>query len=280
MIAKQPIRFAISIIHLAIAIFCGSFIVMEVFQKGFLAFNGRDKIIFLVLACIVVSAIAASLAWLSHYITTAKKISYILVFSFTFLLLPLLPELKNTSDIISFSMVIATVASFIFLLAFSKITHHQTTIQSTENNSLDADFLASELDKNTNSSIFWKPNHIVAFSSLVFALALFISLTDMGAPSWVISAPSAFFIGSVVLWIFPKIGSWIFSVVSILAAIGITGMLIYTSITRQGYDSSESIKFILFFSVIVGSICLLCIGMAMLLLSKEAQQEWIENKPI
>ena len=176
------------------------------------------------------------------------------------------------SDLIATLVVVFTPSTFLFLLAFSKIGQIQNNLEN-KNHSLDSDFLDSTHD--TSLSIFWKPNHIVSLSSDVFAILLFLSLLTIGSPSWTPIIPCIFLIGSVVLWLFPKIGSWIFAIVSSLAGIGIVVLFITAMIMKPlDLSSNKDVTFALFFSIVIFSLFLLCIGMAMLLLSKEAKEEW------
>lgn len=274
MITQQPIRFAISTIHLAIAIFCSSIVFMVLLTDGLDVMYGKKGFMsFLALIGLSVTSLIAGVVWLTQHTKIAQRVSYGVVLSLILLIVTFVPNL-NKADSITFSSLLLTVSGFIFLLAYSKINPVQVIQEITEDTFLDADFLISEHQEQEKLSNFWKPNRIVSCSSFIFTISLFILFSSMGAPLWATFLPCAFFIGSVVLWRTPKTGSWIFSIVSILSGLGGVGLVIFGLATKHPLSLDNEMKFAVFVSVLALSVLMLCFGMAMFLLSKEAQQEW------
>jgi hypothetical protein len=188
-------------------------------------------------------------------------IEYIVIFSIS----------SNSKEFVIALILTVTPAVFLFLLAFSKINRSQEN-KIEHNNYLDSDFL---FDKEVNhSTTFWKPNRIVSFTSLVFAILLFPFLIFAQAPFWAVFIPITFLVLCVVLWLFPKIGSWISATLGMVAGVGLIGLFVFLIFNMPFHDQKEKM-YILGFMLLLGlSIASLAWGLAMFLLSKEAQQEW------
>lgn len=281
MIANNSVRSAISFIHLAIGIFCISFLVMVLSEKAIHSssfYKKKEFFSFLLLGILGISSCIACLSWQTTYLQISKRISYFIVVCFLLFYFSLFNNLNSSTDLLIAATVIFTTALFLFLLAFSKVGQLQTKNLEIKNDVLDSDFLISPDEEQDTISIFWKPNRIVSLSSFVFSILLFIFILTTHMPVWASLIPCTFLIGSIVLWIFPKIGSWIFAIVSSLAGIGIvTAFSIALIMKLSNSNFNNDLKFTVFFSLVVFSIFILCISMAMLLLSKEAKEEW-KNK--
>ena len=275
MIAGKPIRSAVSLLYLSVALCCFVPFFIYLFTEANLSLRSlyRDKSFFFFVVSLGIGA-SSLVASASQHQNFAKLLSYLVAMGFLLATVSILhlTNYRKSDVILAFVPTIAPAILF-FLVGFSKIT--QLKESSSENyDTLDSDFLVIEESQTQESSIFWKPNRIIAFAAFVFCLILFPSLLSAGAPVWTISAPCVLLVLSVVLALAPKIGSWIVAIASLLAGIGITGSFITLLIINTPPKSSDRIFLIVAFSVIMLGIFLFGCGIAMFLLSKEAKAEW------
>ncbi|WP_375559147.1 hypothetical protein ACE193_15580 [Bernardetia sp. OM2101] len=276
MLINTSIRISISLLHLSVAMFCFSLFFLffsEVDFSPIELYQKRQFVFFLLLICLSFLSFCASLSWQTTFVRFSKLLSYLVSLCFLIGLIALFSIAKSTSE----ELLVITVPTIppaicFFLLAFSKITQIRKNTVIEYNDSLDSDFL--EIQEETNLSIFWKPNRIVSICSVVFSIFLFPSLLVVGVPTWSISIPCFFLIIGIILWLFPKVGSWIFSVVSLLVGTGLVGIFIALLITEPLTITTDKIYIIGSITVVILSLFLLCFSFAMLLLSKEAKQEW------
>jgi uncharacterized membrane protein YidH (DUF202 family) len=279
MIPNKSIRHAISLIHFAIGVFCTSIFILYAATeaKWSLAtlLNGKESFFVILLGIIGLFSFFGALSWQTVASQVAKKITYTLSLFFLLEYLAILFISSNSQEFIIALVPTLVPAVFLFLIAFSKI--NQLEGNKTEyNNFLDADFLVNE--KETPIFTFWKPNRIVSLTTLIFSILLFPALMSSGAPFWTIFIPSTFLIFGVMLWLLPKTGSWIFSVISVLAGIGLVGFYLFLIKNKPINAETDKLYIVGVISLVVVSLASLGWGLAMLLLSKEAKQEWETNK--
>lgn len=276
MLINTSIRTSISLLHLSVAMFCFSLFFLffsEVDFSPIELYQKRQFVFFLLLICLSFLSFCASLSWQTTFLRFSKLLSYLVSIFFLIGLIALFSIAKSTSEeLLVITVPTITPAICFFLLAFSKITQTQQNTVIHYNDSLDSDFL--EIQEEMNISVFWKPNRIVSICSVVFSIFLFPSLLAAGAHIWSVSIPCFFLIIGIILWLFPKVGSWIFSVVSLLVGIGVVGLFIAFLISSSFTITTDKIYIISSTTVITLSLFLLCFSFAMLLLSKEAKQEW------
>jgi hypothetical protein len=276
MIANKSVRSAISLLHLSVALCCFSvfFLIFstELHFSFSLFYQKKELTSFIILIGIGFLSFFASLSWQTTDLRFSKSLSYLVSLCFLMESIVVLTTTNIKSRDFFILVIVPTITPAVcfFLLAFSKI-NQSVESDTKEYSTLDSDFL--EVKGNTNLSVLWKPNRIVSFNSFVFSILLFPSLLAAGADIWSISIPCSFLVISVILWLFPKIGSWIFSVISILTSISIVGLFIALIVFKPP-AGSEIVYIISGLSVVVISVVLLCCGLSMLLLSKEAKQEW------
>lgn len=276
MLVNTSIRTSISLLHLSVALFCFSIFFLFFSELHFSLiklYKKRQFFFFLLLICLSFLSFCAALSWQTTVLRFSKLLSYLVSLCFLIGLLALFGISKsNTEELLVITVPTLAPALCFFLLAFSKITQVQQNTVIEYNDSLDSDFL--KIQDITNLSIFWKPNRIVSLCSVVFSIFLFPSLLVVGAHIWSISIPCFFLVIGAVLWLFPKIGSWIFSIVSLLVGTGLVGICIAFLITGPLTITTDKIYTISSITVVMLSLFLLCFSFAMLLLSKEAKQEW------
>ena len=276
MIANKPIQHSISLIHFTISVFCLSIFILYLFKEAKWSLNSlineKVGVLIILLGVIGLFSFFGALSWQTIISQTAKKISSLigLLFVIEYITIFFLGS-KSKEFIIALTPTL-TPAVFLFLLAFSKITQFQQTNREEYNDFLDSDFLISKQDLPT--SIFWKPNRIVSFTSFIFSILFFPALMVLGTPLWTVSIPITFLVLCVILWLLPKIGSWSFSVLSVLGGVGLIGLFAFLLITKPINSPKDKIYIIGIISLLVLSIASLGLGLAMFLLSKEAQQEW------
>jgi len=275
MIANKPIRHSISLIHFAIGVFCTTVFILYVATKAKWSIaallNGKESFFVILFGVIGLFSFFGALSWQTVAFQAAKKTTYTLSLLFLLEYLAILLISSNSQEFVIALVPTLVPAIFLFLIAFSKINQFESNTTK-YNNFLDADFLVTE--KETPISTFWKPNRIVSFTTLIFSILLFPALMSSGAPFWTVFIPSTFLILSVMLWLLPKIGSWIFSVLSVLAGISLVVFYVFLIKDKSFNVEEEKLYIIGAISLVVMSLASLGWGLAMLLLSKEAKEEW------
>ncbi|AFM03883.1 hypothetical protein Fleli_1457 [Bernardetia litoralis DSM 6794] len=277
MIANKPVQHSISLIHFTIGILCLSTFGLYLSSEAKWALSsliGKKESFFIILLGIIgLFSFFGALSWQTTASKTSKTISYLISLLFLLEYITILFISSNSKEYVIGLLPTVTPAVFLFLVAYSKINQFQENGGGVEyNDYLDSDFLINEEKKYIPT--FLKPNRIVSFILFLFSVLLFLVFTSSGAPFWTIIIPSIFLVFCIILWLLPKIGSWIFSIMSILTSISVIGLFIFLMLTKPFNDGVNKIHMISFFSLLVLSIASFGWGLAMLLLSKEAQQEW------
>lgn len=288
MIANNSVRSAICFLHLGIAIFClGIFALiitseMKVSLTAFL--HNKEFFSFLLIAIIGSISFVIFLTLQANSTKTAIYLSYFVSLLFIIEYITISQHISSRVETLIGFMIPTFVPSLlVFLLAFSKISKSKHANTSSLNNLLDSDFLIGQNDEKYKTKIFWKPNRIVSVSSFLFSILLFLVLLITNSPTWIIFIPCLFFVGSAILWLFPKIGSWIFSVVSIL-----TGIILFFGIeillfqryqdSTIAMDTKEFISIVILFSTSTIGLSIIFVSLSMLLLSKEAKDRWVTSE--
>jgi uncharacterized membrane protein YidH (DUF202 family) len=281
MIANKRIRHSISLIHFAIGVFCTNIFILYAATeaKWSLAalLNGEESFFVILLGIIGLFSFFGALSWQTVASQVAKKITYMLSLFFLLEYIAIFFISSNSKEFIIALVPTLVPAVFLFLIAFSKINQFEGN-KTEYNNFLDADFLVNE--KETHTATFWKPNRIVSLTTLIFSILLFPASISSGAPFWTIFVPSTFLILSIMLWLLPKTGSWIFSVISVLAGISLVGLYVFLIVNKPINAEKDKVYIIGAISLVIVSLASLGWGLAMLLLSKEAKQEWKSNRNI
>jgi hypothetical protein len=221
--------------------------------------------------------------WQKDEISTSKQVSYILVALIVLecLLLILTSHSSRLDRILVPCIPIFTATIFMFLLIFSRKESLQNSKEIDTSNFLDIDFLI-ESNFKEETTPFWKMNRIFSFTCFTLSIFLFLFIILTSPPEEVILFSVFFLVGSIILWFFPKVGSWIFSILSILVGLSLLGcfcyFVLFELLTKNSDNNLKDIFIDISLSVIVFSLTFMCINLAMLLLSNEAQQEWKENK--
>lgn len=275
MIANKSIHYAISFIHFTIALFCLSIFMLYVSQQWkwslYLLFGKKESFFIILLGIVSLLSFFGALSWQTSFSKTSQKISFLISLFFLIEYIAIF-FIAHASDAFIIALVpTITPAMFLFLLAFSKANQFQENRIEYANNYLDSDFLVDK--EKSYISIFWKPNRIVSFTSFVFTILLFLSLMVSNAPFGVFFIPLIFLGLAVTLLLFPKIGSWICAIAVILMGMGLVGAFIFLIITKP-FNNNDEMYILGFVSLSVLSLAALGGGIAMLLLSKEAKQEW------
>ncbi|WP_338762174.1 hypothetical protein WAF17_17050 [Bernardetia sp. ABR2-2B] len=283
MIANNSVRTAFSLLHLALSLFSFSVCVMYIGIERILSLAHllqKDTLfIFIDLFLIGSVAFCGFVTWQTEKILLSKRISYFLVFlAIVQCILLTLANSSRTDIVIILGSPLLTASIFVFLLTFSQIgnvEYLQKSIQRDTSNSnlLDIDFL-TEKDANKAPSVFWKIHRVFAFSCFILSIFIINILIETSAPKEIIFIPTLFLAGSLLLLFIPKIGSWIFSVVSILSGVGILVIFCVFFLFDLPDNALEKIELVISLSTAVLSFLFLCITLAMLLLSKEAKEEW------
>ncbi len=278
MIANKPIHSAVSLLHLSVSLFCFSlfFLFLLIDQRVFSfvsVYERKEFLSFAIVVCIGFVSFCGFVSWQTSFSQFSQLITYTVSLGFLLVSTTILStgNFQSTGSMIVITLGL-TPATFFFLLAFSKLSHSKIKVTN-YNDSLDSDFLGSE--KEQNLFTFWKPNRIVALTSLLFSILLFPTLLAAKAPIWSILIPFLFLVISITLGLFDKIGSQIFSFLSSISSIGLIGFYSVTIIDKLSTDTTQEPTYILVFvSVMVISIALSFWSIAMLLMSEEARKEW------
>ncbi|WP_338793069.1 hypothetical protein [Bernardetia sp. MNP-M8] len=278
MIANKPIQHSISLIHFTIGVFCLSIFVLYLSNEAkwslYSLIRKKESFFVILLGVISLFSFFGALSWLTTSSKTSKNISYLLSFFFLIEYIAILFISSTSREFVIALTPTVTPAVFLFLLAFSKISQFQENkIEYAEyNDYLDADFLVDKEEDTTTT--FWKPNRIVSLTSFILAILLFPLLMSAGAPTWTIAIPSTFLVLCVVLWLFPKIGSWVSAILGILMGIGLIGLFMFLIFNKPFNGEKDKMYILGFIFLLVLSVTSLGWGLAMFLLSKEAQREW------
>jgi hypothetical protein len=274
MIANKPVRLVISFIHLSIAFFCIAFCVgFTLTDKGgslrSLIFSND---FFPVLLCFSVgfSAFIGFAAWQRDNFLLSKRITYFTAFLG---LVEYITILSNEADemekFLAMSMFFVAPILFVFLLGFSKVGTLFST-QKNEIETLDASFLQE--NNETKQVYFWKVNRIVATTFLTFSFFVAVIMLDDNAPLVILFPPFLLLsIGSILLLVFPKTGSYIFSTLSIIIGLIVLPLVVFSILKVDGFPNNNDI---IFATSTIFFVSVFFITIAMLLLSKEAKQEW------
>ncbi|WP_338762172.1 hypothetical protein WAF17_17045 [Bernardetia sp. ABR2-2B] len=275
MIANRPAHFCISFIHLSIALFCFAFFVGFVLtdKEGSLYNLMRSNDFLALIICFLIGCIALAgfVFWQKDDIALAKKINYLVSFSILIQYLVVVVVVQKMKVALALGLLLFSPMLFIFLLALSKVGIGSKVYELDNDNILDTDFLKSSKTV-PKHNYFLKINRIVATLFFMFAIMMVINNVFNKLPNVFIPIYTTLFVLCGLLLIFPKIGSWVSSIFSLMTGIGVFGFVVYNLFFKN--NDTSSFENIVFGVSTVFSVSLFLIGIAMLLLSKEAKEEW------
>ncbi|WP_291725924.1 hypothetical protein [Bernardetia sp.] len=275
MIANQPAKFCISLIHLSIALFCFSFCVgftLADKEGSFLALI-KSNDFFAVLVCFLVGIVAlvGFIFWQRDDSKNAKKTSYLVSFLILIQYLVItLAEQKMKVNLV-LGLFLFPPILLIFLLGVSEMGKESKKYQIAHDTILDSDFLEPfEIPQTTN--YFFKTNRIIAIFLGVGAIMMVLNNLFNRMPDAFIPVYVSLLVVSFFLLVLPKLGSWIAYIALNLLALGVFGGMIYL-LFFQTKDVDNNFDKIVFAVSTVSSVSFFFIGIAMLLFSKEAKEE-------
>ncbi|WP_338762176.1 hypothetical protein WAF17_17055 [Bernardetia sp. ABR2-2B] len=192
----------------------------------------------------------------------------------------MLEKRNQVSDIVSMFTISFIPAFFLFLFNFTNtLCFKHSSVQTTNEkiiDILDNDTLSFKYDVK-KKDYFWSISRIFSCTCFLSSVLLFsFFLTTDSSLDWKFILPFPFLIISVLLWRLPKTGSLIFTFFSVLVAVSIPCAFLIFIIYKPLINLNTNMEMLILFNFIIGlfGLSTLCISLAMLLLSKEAKEEW------
>lgn len=219
--------------------------------------------------------------WQTNYFLLAKIINILLsllfVISSSFILLSKSNTITSNDiePMVGMLMIFLIPSILLFLLTFSKSITQNIKIKSQiPSLSLDSDFIV-KIENQSKNTHFLKINRIIGLCFLLVSLLLLAMILLDSKPLKNYILPAYFLFISLLLFIFPKIGSYITSLLNTIIAIilfVVVPILLYKDFKKLELGQIKLVDISLYGLGVF--IAFFLLSLSLLLVSKQAQSEW------